>query len=218
MSKYSWAQDVYYPYYVPYYPVPVYHAPAYAAPNAAALGPWKWNLDIGGGPAPVVGGTQNQLNTGWNFVIGGGYNFTPRTGFVLEFMNAGFGLSGRALQQNNAFYGDANVWSVTLNPIWRFRISGPIGGYIIGGGGFYQRETNLDESVQIFVPAPRGGFYAPGTQYVHQYDDTGGVNIGAGLTCNLGWGTKLFVEARYHYLFTSGYATQIIPVTIGLRW
>jgi hypothetical protein len=197
-----------------YRPLPYYRAPAWASPGAAALGPWPWNFEFGGGPTTVTG-SNGQLRGGSNFTVGGGYNFTPRSGFVLEFMNSWLGLTDQALQQNGAVDGDANIWSVTLNPIWRFRIGGPVGGYLIGGGGYYQRDYRLIEQQQVNDPV-----FGPllVDEEVHQTTDAGGVNVGMGLTCNLGWGTKFFVEARYHRIFTSGDATQIIPVTIGLRW
>src|SRR6185437_4807363 len=141
------------------------------------------NFDVGGGPTSVLGPSGRNLNDGGNFTMGAGYNFNPRAGYVLEFSNSWLGVSDTALQNNQAIDGSAQVWSVTLNPIWRFPIGGPVGGYLIAGGGFYN----------------------PGIATVRQFDDAGGLNAGAGLTCNLGWGTKLFVEARYHYLFTSGY-------------
>jgi len=204
-----------YPYYAGPYRVfrPVDDLP----PTGAALGPWPWNFNFGGGPTAVTG-SNNPLTGGWNFVVGSGYNFSPRLGLDLELMNAGMGVTRAAMAQQQALDASASVWSVTLDPIWRFRIGGPVGGYLIGGGGFYERDIRYSEPGEVFVPTYRGGFFAPGTGDVHQIDDTGGVNAGAGLTCNLGWGTKLFVEARYHYLFTSGSATQIIPITIGLRW
>jgi len=208
------AQAVY-----PYYGGPVYRTlPAYAAPNAAALGPWPWNFNFGGGPAPVLGSARDNLESGYNFNVGGGYNFTPRTGFVLEFMESGLGVTDKALQENNqATDGDASIWSFTLNPVWRFRISGPVGAYLIGGGGFYEREERFREPETVF--ALHGGrFFAPGFVDVHQIDDTGGVNVGAGLTWNVGWGTKFYVEARYHYIFTTGAPTQMIPITFGFRW
>jgi hypothetical protein len=128
------------------------------------------------------------------------------------------GATNSAIQQNGALDGDASIWSVTLNPVWRFRIAGPIGAYLIGGGGYYQREMRFDEPVTVFVPTFHGGFDETGVETVRQTDDAGGVNIGGGLTWNWGWGTKFFVEARYHYIFTSGTATQIVPVTFGFRW
>jgi hypothetical protein len=208
-----------YPYYYAPAPAPVYRtAPAYASPNAAALAPWAWNFNFGGGPTPVVGSSRNDINNGYNFTVGGGYNFSPRLGFVLEFMNGGFGVTDKNLENNQAVDGDAFVRSVTLNPIWRFRISGPVGGYLIGGGGFYEREERFTQPVTFFVPTRSGGFEGSGFADEHLYDDTGGVNVGAGITWNVGWGTKFYVEARYHYMFTSGTPTQIIPVTFGFRW
>jgi hypothetical protein len=193
---------------------PVYRAPAWASPSAAALGPWPWNFDFGGGPT-IVSGSDGQMKGGSNFIVGGGYNFSPRVGFVLEFANNWLGVTNQALTQNGAFDGDANVWSFTVNPIYRFRLGGPFGAYVIGGGGYYQRELRFFEEQTIIDP-----FFGPipATVEVRNTDDTGGVNVGAGLTWNWGWGTKFFVEARYHYVFTSGNATQIIPITFGFRW
>ena len=201
-----------------YYDTPGYPQMNSAPARGAALGPWPWNFNFGGGPTPVVGGSSRQLDNGSNFVVGSGYNFTPRLGLDMEFMDAGLGVTDSALQQNNATDGTAHLWSVTLDPIWRFRIGGPVGAYVIGGGGYYERDTRLTEQTRVFVPTYRGGFYAPGLQDVYQTDGTGGLNAGVGITCNLGWGTKLYVEARYHYVFTSGGNTQLIPVTIGFRW
>src|SRR5690348_7436557 len=128
---------------VVYRPVPVYRpyyrVPSWASPTSAALGPWKWNVDIGGGPTTITG-PHDTLTGGSNFQFGAGYNFTPRAGFVFEFGDQWLGVTDKALNDNNAINGDAAIWSITLNPIWRFRIGGPIGGYLIGGGGYYQRE------------------------------------------------------------------------------
>ena len=194
--------------------VPVYRAPAWASPRAAALAPWPWSFEFGGGRT-VVTGSNGQLTGGTNFTMGGGYNFNPRAGLMLEFSDSWLGVTNNALDKNLASDGDADVWSVTLNPIWRFRVGGPVGGYIIGGGGYYQHRLRFFTpgviNDPIFGPIPV-------TFENDQNDDAGGVNIGAGLTFNLGWGAKFFMEARYHHIFTPGYDTQIIPITFGLRW
>jgi hypothetical protein len=215
----TFAAVVYYPVPGPYYYGPAYRMVDTLPPSGAALGPWKWNFNFGGGPTPVLNGSQNGLTNGWNFSVGTGYNFTPRAGFVVEFMNGGLGVTDQEIQQNQAVDGSAHVWSVTLNPIYRFRIGGPVGGYLIGGGGFYERDTDYTVPGQVFIPDGfGGGVLVPGFVDTHQVDDTGGVNVGAGITCNLGWGTKLFAEVRYHYIFTAGEPTQILPITFGFRW
>jgi opacity protein-like surface antigen len=206
LTSTSWAWPYYYPMYRPVDTLPA---------TGAALGPWAWNFNFGGGPTPVVGAAKSQLTDGYNFNVGFGYNFSPRIGLDLEFLDAGLGVTQAAMDQNNAVDGDAHIWSVTLNPIYRFRLGGPFGAYIIGGGGYYELDERFTEQVQFFDP-----FFATvdGLEDIYQHKSAGGLNAGAGLTWNLGWGTKLYLEARYHYIFTSGGNTQIVPVTIGFRW
>jgi hypothetical protein len=47
----------------------------------------------------------------------------------------------------------------------------------------------------------------------------GGIDGGAGLSFKLGSSNvKAFAEARYHHIFTRQVATDMIPVTFGIRW
>jgi hypothetical protein len=127
-------------------------------------------------------------------------------------MNTSLDVTNQALAANGALDGWAHIWALTVNPVWRYKIGGIVGGYIIGGGGFYERELHYTQPWEEVSP----GLYA--RENVDRTDNTGGLNLGAGFTFNVGYGTKLFIEARYHYLFTPGYGTQIIPITLGLRW
>ena len=208
-------QPAYYnpnPYYAPTYYGPV--ASFYRGPFDPALAPWRWNFDFGGGPTAEAG-SHGELKNGSNFTVGGGYNFTQRTGLVLEFMQSDLDLTDQNLAEHSANDGSASVWGVTLGPIWRYKISGVMGGYIIGGGGYYEREEKYSQG-PFGYPYYFG--YHPAGYVTRDYDDAGGVNLGLGFTFNVGWGTKLFVEARYHYIFTPGTGTQVIPVTFGFRW
>jgi hypothetical protein len=189
---------------------PVIVAPL-KGPFDPALGPWKWNADVGGGSA-IVSGSQGNLRGGYNFQLGGGYNFNSQTGLTLEYLDSGLGVTNQAMNANGAIDGWAHVWALTLNPVWRYKIGGIVGGYIIGGGGYYARELHFTEPFQETSP---GLFQRTN---IDRTDNTGGVDLGAGFTFNVGYGTKIFIEARYHYLFTPGYATQLIPITLGLRW
>src|SRR5215470_15743759 len=46
-----------------------------------------------------------------------------------------------------------------------------------------------------------------------------GENIGAGLTFRLGESqAKIYAEARYHHAGYNRVATQLVPVTFGIRW
>ena len=45
--------------------------------------------------------------------------------------------------------GNVHVWSLTLDPIFYYKTSGRIGGYVTGGGGFYRKLTTFTEPVYV---------------------------------------------------------------------
>src|SRR5438309_10691085 len=74
-----------------------------------------YNCNVGGGVTPMVGADAGRLNTGWNFVAGGGYNFTHSLGIVGEYMVNQMGVSNNALRQLNVPGGSGTIWSLTAN-------------------------------------------------------------------------------------------------------
>jgi len=76
--------------------------------------------------------------------------------------------------------------------------------------------TLFDPFIGVFFPAavPANTVLGSFTQ------NKGGLNIGAGVEVRVKGDskTKIFAESRYHYIYTSPRATQILPVTFGLRW
>src|SRR3954468_17887716 len=106
--------------------------------NAQENTQWHhYNFNVGGGVTPTVGADSSRLNTGWNFVAGGGYNFTRAFGIVGEYMVNQMGISNGVLQQLNVPGGSGTIWSLTANPTVRINPNGRVGGYVIGGGGVY---------------------------------------------------------------------------------
>lgn len=185
-----------------------------------------WNANIGGGFTQPVGRLDNRVDMGWNVKGGVGWNFNDYVGAVAEFQYNGFGLSGNYLSQIAVPDGNARVWSATLNPVVRVNPRGPVGMYLIGGGGFYQRTVEFTQPssapVTIFDPW-FGGFYntlVPANQVLGSFtQNKAGVNGGVGFTFGLPRTTgKFFAEARYHYVFTNPTPTRYIPVTFGFRW
>ncbi len=79
--------------------------PSWVSPRNAALGPWPFNFDFGGGPTSVTS-TQGQLVSGSNFQAGAGYNFAPNKGVVVEYMYSWLGVTNNALNQNGAAAGN----------------------------------------------------------------------------------------------------------------
>jgi hypothetical protein len=185
-----------------------------------------YNFNIGAGFTPPVGADSSRLNTGWNFVAGGGYNFNRTFGIVGEYMLNQMSVSDSVLRQLNVPGGTGTIWSLTANPTVRFNPNGRFGGYLIGGGGLYTRTVEFTRpttaAVTFFDPwfGLFGTAFIPADQVIGTFTSrAGGWNAGGGLTFGVGHsGAKISPEARYHWAGTSGRPIQIVPVTFGLRW
>jgi hypothetical protein len=185
----------------------------------------KFNFELGGGVTPTVGQTSIDLTTGWNAVAGVGYNFDKPLGVRLEFMYNGLGVSNAALRQLNEPAGNAHMWSLTLDPVWRFLNVGPLHVYAIVGGGYYRRTVQFTQPTVAVVDVfnPWWGYFGPAIVPANQVLGTvtkgaGGANGGFGASVNVGGHAQLYVETRYHYVWTANRATQILPITFGIRW
>ncbi|MGH9397718.1 MAG: outer membrane beta-barrel protein [Terriglobia bacterium] len=186
----------------------------------------KWNFDFGGGVTPTLNSTSQRLTTGWNFTVGGGYNFNSQIGVIGQIMYDGLGVSPSVLKEFDVPGANAHIWGFTLNPTVRFRTSDRLGFYLIGGPGYYQRTVNFTRPTSAIVTVfdPFFGFFypvvIPAKVVIGRNTRVGwGGNIGAGITYKMGsHGAKLFTEVRYHYIATSERATQILPITFGIRW
>jgi hypothetical protein len=91
----------------------------------------------------------------------------------------------------------------TANIVYKFKTSeeSQFRPYLIGGGGVYNFK-------------PKGNGLLPGT------DDSQtkfGINAGAGFDIKAG-SAGLFVEGRFHDVFTSVNNTTFIPITVGVRF
>lgn len=183
-------------------------------------------FNVGGGVTPTLGKFSDRLNLGWNFVAGAGWNFTPHFTVDGEFQYNGLGLDSRVLREFNVPDGNAHVWSLTANPMWRIHPEGPLGAYLIGGAGFYRRlvEFTRPTVAQQLVVDPFFGFIfpvlVPADVSLGSFGSNAfGLNAGGGITYNIGSsGTKVYVESRYHWADTRGPNVQMFPVTFGVRW
>ena len=185
----------------------------------------RWNFNIGAGPTVPVGSIHSRLNTGWNFSAGGGINLSNALGIIAEFHHDNLGVSDRALRDLNVPNGSARIYSLTINPTLRFGYDQKIGGYIIGGGGWYRRTVEFTQPTTAVVPVfdPWFGFLGqaviPADQVIGSRTiDTGGANIGAGVTYGLPRGAKFYAEVRYHWMNAGRHDTTMLPITFGLRW
>src|SRR6266404_8753703 len=218
--------------------------PVRADESQASPGTSQVNLHIGGGIGVPLDPTGNFAGIGGTFQAGAGPNLGIHHSTVGEFMWHGLPPNRSALLPAlNALCllnppttpnlpcsvasinATDNVYALTAN--YMFHRDGKLFGYYaIGGGGWYFRHAELKN-----FTAPPGTACAPAWGwwgYSCQNGSvvlgssgisSGGVNGGVGITVGQATGLKFYIEARYHYSPQGGrVSTQILPVTLGIRW
>lgn len=173
---------------------------------------------------------------GWGTTVGAGYNLSPRNAIIGEFMwNRLFVSSStlaplRAAAQAPDLNGHGNLYALTAN--YRFEMRGrSLGAYFIGGGGFYYRNAELSRHIVTGTATActrewlfwgfvcTNGFVSSDQTLASSASGTWGANGGIGFTVKVGEPRyRLYLEARYHYAPTTRFNTQLIPITMGIRF
>ena len=185
----------------------------------------RFSFNIGGGFTQPVGDTGRHLDEGWNIEGGGGVNFSPYFGAMIDLGYNSFGINASTLSSIGVPGGDIHVFSATLDPVIHLTPHGHFDLYIIGGSGIYHRYQEFTQPSVATVTGynPFFGFYAanvPTTQILNSYAvNKPGVDIGAGIALGTKWHGKFYAEARYNRIFMgSERHTDYIPVSFGFRW
>jgi hypothetical protein len=94
----------------------------------------------------------------------------------------------------------------TANAVFKFKTSetSPVRPYLIGGAGVYNFKTTGSSDVGNVIDTQGST-----TKF--------GINGGAGFDFKAG-SAGLFVEGRFHNIFTSGKDVEFIPITVGIRF
>jgi hypothetical protein len=193
---------------------------------------WQDHLAIeaGAGFNVPTGNTKTWQNVGYSINLGGGWNFNDRFGVLAEYSFNRGNIPQNTLTDVGEPNGNVHVWSLTLDPIFYYKTSGKIGGYVTGGGGFYRKLTSFTESVYEGDYCSYFGCYPQyGNEVLsHFSSNQGGVNLGTGVTFkpNPDGKAKIYAEVRYVWVdspATSGNAfgtgtVGMIPVAFGFRW
>jgi len=167
---------------------------------------------FGAGPSVALNPIARNLNdVGWN--IAGGAGITGRYfGVMLDATYNEFGIGRRTLFQNGADDGHQRFWGFTLDPVFHVNQRGPVDFYITGGGGIYGAQTSLNQRFYS------GNFYR-NDYYFRSTTYKPGVDGGVGFAYSIGGSRiKVFAEARFHHVFTSGTESSFIPVTLGVSF
>jgi opacity protein-like surface antigen len=185
------------------------------------------DASVGAGFTEPAGHGGNNVNTGWNFVVRGGYRATENVALDLDFNYNRWNLNNAALARFGEPGGYTTIWSVSFTPVIYGSPHWHIAPYALAGPGVYYRNLSLTQPglINSLACDPFWGYCFPATFGVDQVVASAatykmGFNAGAGLEFPFGHSPlKVFGEARYSRMFTThGEDLTFVPVTFGLRW
>ena len=166
-----------------------------SAPAARAQGA---EFALGGGIGIPLGSFDDVSKLGWHGLAA--VSFVPNgspVGIQFDGQFQQYKLDGTGDLKNRLLIGTGNiVYKFKTSEDSRFRP------YLIGGGGVYNLKTT--------------GNVTPGTLFEGGVTKFG-INAGAGFDFKAG-GAGLFLEGRFHDVFTSGENVKFIPITVGIRF
>jgi hypothetical protein len=196
----------------------------------------RGNVNLGMPISAPLNPTSRFVNLGLGTTVGAGYNFTRRHAVVGEFMwNNLFATNGalapiKAALQNPNLNAGGNLYAFTGN--YRLELRGKaVGTYLIGGGGWYYRNTHLSQKVTTGSSVTcnptwlwwgfscESGTVTANQTLASSASHALGVNGGIGFTARVGDAPyRIYVETRYHYAPTKGVSTQLVALTVGIRY
>ncbi|MFL5448850.1 MAG: hypothetical protein ACJ8A6_02105 [Gemmatimonadales bacterium] len=155
---------------------------------------------FGGGASIPTGKFSELANLGWHAT--GSLNFgrhDSRLGLLIDgtYGEFGFDVEGFDVKQR-WIYGTANL-------VYRFKRAGSeasrFSPYVIGGGGVYNSK-GIGDDANLFGDDSSTDF---------------GLNAGLGVNYTVSR-IVLYLEGRYHTVFTDADDSHFIPVTLGIRF
>ena len=191
----------------------------------------KINAHLGATASVPLNPTAQYVHAGWGLLGGAGYNFSQHHSVFAEFMWSRLHATRGALQPlSRDIDGRSDLYVLTGN--YRYELRGKeFGTYFIGGGGLYYRITNLSKRVNsgnntgcapawVWWGFNCGSGTVIANQTVGSASSTAlGGNGGIGFTARVGEEPyRLYVESRYHYAPNNNISTQLITVTVGIRY
>ena len=237
--------------------------PVYADSHHNADGSNKYTFFAGGGVSIPTGGSHNYLSTGYTLQGGGGRNFNKKLAVLAQFDYNHYGIQSNTLNNLLTSYvnlgatgsdgsslsqlgGNNHIWSITVDPMYTYMDHDKLGGYVIGGVGFYHKVTDFTTpSIGEYCDYYYGCYEYQANQTIDSYvSNAAGFNGGLGFTYKASRFSdlKFYAEARYvytansrrpYYDGTTGTSlsstyfnvfpqnsapTTYIPITFGIRF
>ena len=194
-------------------------------------GTWSHIAFVGGvgATAPIGNDTNGYETWGYNFDVGGGWNFSKNFGVLFEYIFNKNKIPGATIAEVGAQGGNINSHLFLFDPVYYFALHNSLGAYVTGGAGFSRKVTNftdLEETEECYYFC----YYGAASETVANFSSTqGAFDIGLGgywKAFGRDSNAKLFAEARYVWVdspkptpTTNGEGTEgLIPVTFGIRF
>lgn len=156
-------------------------------------------FSLGGGLGIPLGAFDDAAKMGWHGLAG--VSFVPN-GFPLGIQIDGqfqqYKLDGSSSLKNRFLMGTGNL-------VYKFKTSeeSTFRPYILGGGGVYNVKTTGTDDVGGVIDTDNS---------ITKF----GFNAGAGFDFKAG-AIGLFLEGRFHNVFTPGENLKFVPITLGIR-
>jgi len=172
-----------------------------AAVGAAPAMAQGAKFSVGGGLTLPLGDFGDVASTGWHGLAAVG--FQPANlpvGFQLDGMYQRFGVENAP----DNFDGNTQIIQGTANVVYTFTTAeaSTFHPYLIGGVGVYNSKPTGDDLTALVGDESSTDF---------------GVNAGAGFDFQAG-SVGLFLEGRFHNIFSDGSDANFIPITVGVRF
>jgi hypothetical protein len=157
-------------------------------------------FSLGGGLGIPLGSFDDAVKIGWMGLAG--VSFVPNgspVGIQFDGQYQQYKLDGSASLKDRFIMGTGNV-------VFKFKTSeeSTFRPYLIGGGGVYNFKTTGTDDLGGVIDTDNST-----TKF--------GLNAGAGFDFKAG-SVGLFVEGRFHDVFTTGENLKFIPITVGIRF
>jgi hypothetical protein len=168
-----------------------------AAPALRAQGA---EFALGGGAGFPLGSFDDAAKVGWHGL--GAVSFVPNgwpVGIQIDGQYQQYKFDGSESLKDRFIMGTGNL-------VFKFKSSeeSKVRPYLIGGGGVYNMKATGTNDLGTLVDTENST-----TKF--------GLNAGAGFDFKAG-GAGLFIEGRFHDVFTEGEDVKFIPVTLGIRF
>jgi opacity protein-like surface antigen len=203
----------------------------------------KYEINVGGGFTAATGDIEEHFGNGGHFE--GGFTFFPKDTFGIQFQYAYTKLNGKdftlpvssipgGVASNTNFSSHMHMHGFSFDAVIKPKSDGGV--YFVAGPGIYHRTISLTTPGVGFVTVCDPYWYVcfeTPTEVDRLLGDRSstdfGINAGGGYAFKVSDSAKLYVEARYLYVFgpdvvvngvkkASNANGQFLPLSFGIRW